>query len=78
MPYIITEPCVGNKAAACVAICPVDAIYEGKDQFFINPDECVDCGQCQPECPVSAIFADEAVPAQWADYGAKSQAFFSS
>jgi ferredoxin len=76
VPYIITEPCIGSKDASCAAICPVDAIYEGKDQFYINPAECVDCGQCQPECPVSAIFADESVPEQWASYAATNRAFF--
>ena len=60
MTYIITEPCVGLKDAACVDVCPVDCIYtrEQDDQFFINPDECIDCGVCEPECPADAIRPD--------------------
>ena len=48
-----------------MTVCPVDCIYEGEDQVFINPDECIDCGLCEPECPVTAIFVDTDVPAQW-------------
>jgi NAD-dependent dihydropyrimidine dehydrogenase PreA subunit len=56
MAYIIAEPCIGVKDASCVAVCPVDCIYEGEDQYYINPEECIDCGACEPECPVEAIF----------------------
>ncbi|MEN3001814.1 MAG: ferredoxin, partial [Armatimonadota bacterium] len=52
MPYVICEPCIGVKDKSCVAVCPVDCIYEGEDQLYINPDECIDCGLCEPECPV--------------------------
>lgn len=64
MPYVITEACIGTKDASCVSVCPVDCIYESKDkkQYYINPDECIDCGACEPECPVEAIYADDAVP----------------
>jgi NAD-dependent dihydropyrimidine dehydrogenase PreA subunit len=65
MAYIITEPCIGVKDKACVAVCPVDCIHEGTepyDMLYINPDECIDCGLCEPECPVTAIFADSDVP----------------
>lgn len=62
MPYIITEACIGVKDRACVDVCPVDCIYEGDDQLFIHPDECIDCGACEPECPVTAIFPEEDVP----------------
>ena len=65
MAYIITEPCIGVKDKACVAVCPVDCIHEGTepyDMLYINPDECIDCGACEPECPVTAIFADSDVP----------------
>src|SRR5438067_6655871 len=63
MAYIICEPCVGVKDKACVEICPVDCIYEGEkegfpDMLFIHPDECIDCGVCEPECPVDAIKPD--------------------
>ena len=56
MPYVIAEPCIGTKDASCVEVCPVDCIYEGEDQYYIHPDECIDCGACEPECPVTAIF----------------------
>ena len=63
MPYVITEACIGVKDKACVDVCPVDCIYEGDKQLFIHPDECIDCGACEPECPVTAIFPEEDVPA---------------
>ena len=62
MPYVIAEPCINVKDKACVEVCPVDCIYEGKDQLFIHPDECIDCGACEPACPVNAIFAEDDVP----------------
>ena len=65
MPYVITEACKDTKDRACVDVCPVDCIYEGKDQLFIHPDECIDCGACEPECPVEAIFPEDAVPDKW-------------
>ena len=68
MPYIITEACIGTKDKACVDVCPVDCIYEGPDQLFIHPDECIDCGACEPECPVTAIFPEESLPAEWVEY----------
>jgi DNA-binding PadR family transcriptional regulator len=65
--YVITEPCIGVKDASCVAVCPVDCIYSTDDdeQYYIHPDECIDCGACEPECPVNAIFAEDEVPVQW-------------
>jgi NAD-dependent dihydropyrimidine dehydrogenase PreA subunit len=54
----------------------VDCIYEGEDQYYINPDECIDCGACEPECPVSAIFSEDAVPEQWQSYVGKNVSFF--
>ncbi len=62
--YVITEPCIGVKDASCVDVCPVDCIHATDDdpQFYIDPDECIDCGACEPECPVTAIFAEDAVP----------------
>jgi NAD-dependent dihydropyrimidine dehydrogenase PreA subunit len=62
MPYVITEACIGVKDRACVDVCPVDCIYEGENQLYIHPDECIDCGACEPECPVNAIFPEEDVP----------------
>ena len=68
MPYVITEACIGTKDGACVDVCPVDCIYEGPDQLFIHPDECIDCGACEPECPVTAIFPEEDVPGNMKQY----------
>ena len=56
MPYVIAEPCIGVKDRACVEVCPVDCIYEDDLMLYIHPDECIDCGACEPECPVTAIF----------------------
>lgn len=76
MAYVITGPCIGAKDQACVAVCPVDCIYEGGDQYYINPDECIDCGACEPECPVEAIFADDSVPEQSSSFVTKNKNFF--
>jgi NAD-dependent dihydropyrimidine dehydrogenase PreA subunit len=76
MPYVIAEPCIGVKDKACVAVCPVDCIHEGEDQLFIDPDECIDCGLCEPECPVDAIFMEDELPAQWKDFVSKNADFF--
>ncbi len=57
-------------------MCPVACIYEGADQLYIHPEECIDCGACEPECPVSAIFEESATPEQWRDYIAKNRRFF--
>ena len=65
MAYVICEPCVEAKDKACVAVCPVDCIHEGPKMLYINPDECIDCGLCEPVCPVNAIFLDLEVPSQW-------------
>jgi len=59
MSYIIGKSCIGIKDGACIVACPVDCIYTGEDQMYINPEECIDCGACVPECPVEAIFEDE-------------------
>lgn len=56
MTYIIAEPCVDIKDKSCIEECPVDCIYEGDRMLYIQPDECVDCGACEPVCPVEAIF----------------------
>ncbi len=68
MTYIIVQPCIGEKDASCVDVCPVDCIYEGEDQFYIHPEECIDCGACVPECPVDAIFSEADLPDNWAEY----------
>lgn len=76
MPYVIAEPCIGVKDKACVAVCPVDCIHEGDDQLYIDPNECIDCGLCEPECPVDAIFMEDEVPEQWKSYVAKNADFY--
>jgi NAD-dependent dihydropyrimidine dehydrogenase PreA subunit len=78
MPYIITEACKDTKDKSCIEVCPVDCIYEGPDQLYIHPDECIDCGACEPECPVTAIFAAEDVPAQFAQAVELNRAVFTS
>ena len=68
MTYVIAEPCVDVLDRACVDECPVDCIYEGARALYIHPDECVDCGAFEPVCPVEAIFYEDDVPSQWAQY----------
>jgi ferredoxin len=68
--YVIGEPCIDIKDRSCVDVCPVDCIHATDDDpmFFIDPDECIDCGACEPECPVNAIYPEDALPAEWAKY----------
>lgn len=78
MTYIITEPCKDTCDTACVEVCPVDCIHpdegwsKGDDatghMLYIDPEECIDCGACEPECPVEAIFEEDAVPDEWKSY----------
>lgn len=58
MTYLVGENCIKCKHMDCVEVCPVDCFYEGENTLVINPDECIDCAVCEPECPVDAIFAD--------------------
>ena len=58
MTYIVNEKCIKCKLTDCVEVCPVDCFYEGENMLVINPDECIDCGVCEPECPVDAIIQD--------------------
>ena len=58
MAYIVAEPCIKCKYTDCVEVCPVNCFYEGKNFLVIHPDECIDCGVCEPECPVDAIKPD--------------------
>ena len=76
MTYVITEPCIDLKDRACVDECPVDCINEGGRKLYIQPDECVDCGACEPVCPVTAIFYEDDVPAEWKAYTAGEAEFF--
>jgi NAD-dependent dihydropyrimidine dehydrogenase PreA subunit len=76
MTYVIAQPCVDVKDKACVDECPVDCIYEGRRSLYIHPDECVDCGACEPVCPVEAIFYEDDVPAEWDGYTRANADFF--
>ncbi len=80
MTYVIAEPCVDVMDQACVSVCPVDCIHfeEGVDRIlFIDPDECIDCGACEPECPVAAIFPEDSVPADQEKYTQINALWFS-
>jgi len=70
MTYVIAEPCIGVKDASCVDVCPVDCIHTTDEAplYYIDPDECIDCGACEPECPVTAIFAEDALPEKWHNF----------
>ena len=70
MTYVIAEPCIDVLDRACVDECPVDCIYEGERALYIHPDECVDCGACEPVCPVEAIYYEDDVPATWSVFTA--------
>mgnify|MGYP003392705594 FL=1 len=76
MAYIIAEPCIGVKDKACVEACPVDCIYEGEDQLFIHPEECIDYGACVGPGPVDAIFHEDELPEKWSEYTPKNSEFF--
>lgn len=62
MTFVVTESCIRCKYTDCVEVCPVDCFYEGPNFLVINPDECIDCALCEPECPVNAIFSEDELP----------------
>ena len=84
MAFVITEPCVGCKDQSCVPVCPCDCIHAGimeqdgqkYDQLFIDPNHCIDCGLCEVECPVDAIFEEDEVPSEWSRYTQVNSIFF--
>lgn len=84
MPYVITESCIGVKDASCVAVCPVDCIHPApseeafatEEQLYIDPGICIDCGACEPECPVQAIYPGDAVPEELRMYLEKNAAYY--
>lgn len=84
MSYYIAEPCIGTKDTACVEVCPVDCIHPTKDedkfeeakQLYIDPEVCIDCGACEPVCPVTAIFPEEELPDKWQEYVAINTDYF--
>lgn len=68
MTYVVAEPCIKCKYTDCVSVCPVDAFREGANFLAIDPDVCIDCDLCVPECPVNAIFPQDDLPDHWAEY----------
>ena len=62
MTYVVVEDCIKCKHTDCVDVCPVDCFHEGPNFLVIDPEECIDCTLCEPECPIGAIFADDDVP----------------
>lgn len=78
MTYVITEPCIGVKDASCVDVCPVDCIHttDEDDQYYIDPDQCIDCAACETVCPVSAIFFEEDVPGEQKSFIELNRAYF--
>ena len=79
MTYVIAEPCIDLLDESCVSVCPVDCIHfdRGADRkLYIDPNECIDCGACEPECPVNAIYPEDSLPAEWAKYTAVDAQWF--
>ncbi|MGP4915181.1 Ferredoxin [Corynebacterium xerosis] len=76
MTYVIALPCVDVKDRAWIDECPVDCNYEGQRMLYIHPDECVDCGACEPVCPVEAIYCEDDLPDQWSAYYQANIEFF--
>jgi ferredoxin len=68
MTFVVTENCIRCKYTDCVEVCPVDCFHEGPNFLVIDPDECIDCALCEPECPAEAIFAEDDLPAKFEDY----------
>lgn len=68
MTYVVVEPCVKCRYTDCALVCPVEAFHLDEEMLVINPDTCIDCDACVPECPVEAIFPEDAVPEEWKHY----------
>jgi NAD-dependent dihydropyrimidine dehydrogenase PreA subunit len=76
MPYVIADPCIDIMDRSCLEECPVDCIYEGERKLYINPTECIDCGACEPACPVQAISQDRKVPEDKQEFAIDNARFF--
>ena len=84
MSHIIAEPCIGTKDVSCVDVCPVDCIHPTKNEpefetaemLYIDPEPCIDCALCAEECPVNAIYAQDDLPAEWAEFAERNAAYF--
>ena len=68
MTYVVAEPCVNCRYTDCALVCPVEAFHLDDDMLVINPETCIDCDACVPECPVEAIFSDANVPGEWSSF----------
>jgi ferredoxin len=68
MAFVVCEPCRGCKYTDCVVVCPCECFYQDETMLYIDPNDCIDCGACTPECPVEAIHADHDVPPQCVEY----------
>ena len=73
MAHIVTEPCIKCRYTDCVAVCPVDCFHEDAEMLVIDPDVCIDCGACIPECPVQAIYTEDDVPEKWKSFVQKNK-----
>ena len=71
MTFVVDDKCVDCKHTTCVTVCPVDCFYEGPNMLVINPDECIDCGVCEPECPVDAILSEDEADPYWTEKNAE-------
>lgn len=78
MPYVIAEACIDIMDRSCLEECPVDCIYEGERKLYINPTECIDCGNCEPVCPVQAISQDRRVPEGQEEFIEDGRRFFNT
>jgi len=78
MTYVIALPCVDVMDKACLEECPIDCIYEGDRMLYIHPDECIDCGACEPACPVEAIYFEDDLPDEFTGYTAVNAEFFTA
>jgi ferredoxin len=76
MTYVVTENCIKCKYTDCVEVCPVDCFYEGENMLVINPDECIDCGVCEPECPADAIKPEAPDNIEWLEINRKYSALW--
>ena len=78
MTYVIALPCVDVMDKACLEECPIDCIYEGDRMLYIHADECIDCGACEPACPVEAIYFEDDLPEEFTGYTGVNAAFFTA
>ena len=72
MPFVVTDNCLRCRFTDCVEVCPVDCFYADNDMLYIHPDECIDCGACEPACPVEAIYSVEDLPSDQEHWEAKN------